>query len=57
MITQSKISIIAIHGNDGGGFRFELAKLYYPVGAGPFLANKVIGHKSLDHNKNIRHGS
>ena len=41
MESKQQISIIAIHGN----------------GAGLFLANKVIGHKSLDHNKNIRHGS
>ena len=50
MSTEQKISIIAIHGNGGGGFRFEIDK---PL----FLANKVTGHKSLDHNKNIRHGS
>ena len=96
MESKQQISIIAIHGNGRGGFRFEIAKplffsninflnpslpgfnstnnhsinltmkryaewqkikQYYHQGAGPFLANKVTGHKSLDHNKNIRHGS
>ena len=31
MMTEKQISIIAIHGNGGGGFRFDLAKPLFPA--------------------------
>ena len=30
MATEKQISIIALHGNGGGGFRFDLAKPLFP---------------------------
>ncbi|MGY8761608.1 MAG: alpha/beta fold hydrolase, partial [Nitrospinaceae bacterium] len=30
MATEKQISIIALHGNGGGGFRFDLAKRLFP---------------------------
>ena len=57
MESKQQISIIAIHGNGGGGFRFEIAKPLFSSNI-DFLNPSLPGFNSTNnHQKYLRHYS